>query len=77
MMNIKHNRIGGTHMFADRITQCDMTSDTIKEAIRNGWSVMIRTIDKDSHVPMFIFYFTLKAKNPTLSNFTDGDETVS
>jgi hypothetical protein len=52
-------------------------SNRVEEAIRNGWSVMIKTIKKDSYVPMFIFYRASRTKKLPAYDFIDGEEMVS
>lgn len=63
-------------MFVHTESQDNESSDRVEEAIRNGWSVMIKTINKDSYVPMFVFYCVPKTKKSPVYDLI-GEDAVS
>ncbi|MFA5772733.1 MAG: hypothetical protein WC974_08405 [Thermoplasmata archaeon] len=64
-------------MQADKNIQYGESSNNVEEAIRNGWSVMIKTINKDSYVPIFVFYTASKTKKLPICDFAGGEKIVS
>lgn len=64
-------------MQADKNTQYNESLNGVEEAIRNGWSVMIKTVNKDSYVPIFVFYSASKTKKFPIYDFAGGEKIVS